>query len=291
MQHLVTATDLSAIARRAVDRAALIASEVGASLDLLHVLDIAPLERLRAFVPEALDALQQRVLDAVLERLEEQARELSDRFHLQVETQVVTGSLPGALAEAPEVLAADLLICGASGQGHVRRPLLGSTAERMIGLTRCPMLVVKQIVRQPYGRLLIPIDFSPPSVRAIELARSVAPHADIVLLHVFEVPFEQHLRYADVDEHIIDRYRIDARQDALERMHGVARTAGLDLDAAACIVLQGYPSACIVEQERQMDRDLIVTGRRGANLLGNFLLGSVTKRVLEESQADVLISV
>jgi nucleotide-binding universal stress UspA family protein len=35
--------------------------------------------------------------------------------------------------------------------------------------------------------------------------------------------------------------------------------------------------------------DLIVMGRHGANIAEEFLLGSVTKRVLAESGSDVLV--
>jgi nucleotide-binding universal stress UspA family protein len=137
----------------------------------------------------------------------------------------------------------------------------------------------------------LPIDFSPSSTRAVELARSVAPHADIVLLHVFEVPFEQQLHYANVDESVIDRYRIDARQAALDRLHHTALETGLHAVGPRFSVLQGYPAARIAEQARELHCDLIVMGRRGSNALGELLVGSVTQRVLAESRCDVLVSV
>jgi nucleotide-binding universal stress UspA family protein len=43
LKQLVAATNLSAPSRHAVERAALLSQETGASLDLLHVANLAPL--------------------------------------------------------------------------------------------------------------------------------------------------------------------------------------------------------------------------------------------------------
>ncbi|MEO7780826.1 MAG: universal stress protein [Candidatus Nitrotoga sp.] len=64
LKRILAATDLSAFARHAVERAALVSQETGSSLDLLHVANLAPLERLRQLMMETPEGLQQRVLDA-----------------------------------------------------------------------------------------------------------------------------------------------------------------------------------------------------------------------------------
>jgi nucleotide-binding universal stress UspA family protein len=47
----------------------------------------------------------------------------------------------------------------------------------------------------------------------------------------------------------------------------------------------------ILEQEQEQDCDLLVMGKDGRAGFDELLLGSVTKRVLAESQSDVLVSV
>jgi nucleotide-binding universal stress UspA family protein len=47
LKRILAATDFSAPARHAAERAALLSRATGASLDLLHVANLAPLERLR----------------------------------------------------------------------------------------------------------------------------------------------------------------------------------------------------------------------------------------------------
>ncbi len=208
LHHLLAATDLSAPARHAVERAALISKETGAPLDVLHVANLAPLERLRLLMMASPEALQQRVLDSARERLHELVAALQERYGISAGARVVAGSLLDELSKEADAMRSSLIVCGARGESFVRHLLLGSTAERMLSGTKCPMLVVKQVAHEPYRSLLVPVDFSPSSLLAIRCARRVAPKAEIVLLHTFELPFEGHLRYASVDNDTINRYRI-----------------------------------------------------------------------------------
>ncbi|MEF8699835.1 MAG: universal stress protein [Candidatus Accumulibacter sp. UW26] len=291
LNPVLAATDLSAPARHAVERAALVSRETAAPLELLHVSNLAPLERFRQLVLEAPAGLEQEVLDAGREKLRELAESVQRRFGVLAGTRVVSGSVLAELARAADAMAADLIVCGARGESFILHLLLGSTAERMLSGTKRPILVVKQAAHEPYRTLLVPVDFSPASLRAIGIARGIAPQADIVLLHVFDVPFEGQLRYASVDQDSINHYRISARQEALRKLHALAQEAGLPPQVARFVVLHGDPCWRIIEQEQELSCDLIVIGKHGESLLEELFLGSVTRRVLAESQGDVLVSV
>ena len=58
LKCLLAATDLSAPARHAVEQAALVSRETGASLDLLHMANFIPLERLRQLMLESPEELE-----------------------------------------------------------------------------------------------------------------------------------------------------------------------------------------------------------------------------------------
>ena len=169
--------------------------------------------------------------------------------------------------------------------------VLGTTALRLLSSTRCPVLVVKQPPHEPYRRLLVPVDFSASSLRAVRHARRIAPRADIVLLHAFDVPFEGKLRYASVDDEVIHHYRIVAREEALQKLQALRDQAGLPVVGTRLLVLHGDPTYRIIEQEQECDCDLVVMGKHGEGMLEELFLGSVTKHVLAESQGDVLVSV
>ena len=54
-------------------------------------------------------------------------------------------------------------------------------------------------------------------------------------------------------------------------------------------ILTGYPAKKIIDYSKNMDIDLIVTGSRNKNKMKDFLLGSVSKRILENAKCDVII--
>ncbi len=290
LTRILAATDLSAHARHATERAALVSKDTAAPLDLFHVANLAPLERLRQFIGSTSGELERQVLDSAREKLHDLAAALEQRYGVAAGTQAVTGSLLLELNKQIDNLAAGLLVCGAKGESVIRHLVLGTTALRVLSTTALPVLVVKQAPHEPYRRLLVPVDFSPASVRAIRHARSIAPTADLVLLHAFEVPFEGKLRYASVDQNIIAHYRIVARQEAAQKLQALCDQAGLSHAHTHQIVLHGEPSLRIIEQEQEQDCDLIVIGKHGESALEELLLGSVTRYVLDESQGDVLVS-
>ncbi|MCL4748161.1 MAG: universal stress protein [Burkholderiaceae bacterium] len=291
LTRILAATDLSAPARRAMERAALVSNDTAAPLDLLHVANLAPLERLRQFMDTTPGEMERRVLDAARRRLHELAASLQQRYGVVAGTHAVAGSLIAELAKRVDSLAADLLVCGAKGESVIRHFLLGTTALRVLSTTTCPVLVVKQSPHESYRRLLVPVDFSRSSLRTIGHARIIAPKADIVLLHVFEVPFEGKLRYASVDEETINHYRTVARQEATQELGALCDEGGLSPRDTRRIVVHGDPTLRIIEQEQEQDCDLIVIGKHGKGLLDELLLGRVARHVLAESQGDVLVSV
>ena len=103
------------------------------------------------------------------------------------------------------------------------------------------------------------------------------------------MPFEGKLRYAGVDEGALSSLRIQAKREATAKMNELVVASGVDEARVRRLVLHGEASALILEQELEQDCDLIVIGKRGLGLLEELLLGSVTKHVLAQSSADVLV--
>jgi nucleotide-binding universal stress UspA family protein len=291
IQRVLAATDLSAPARHAAERAALVAREVGAALDLLHVISVAPVDRLRRLLAEASVDLEAQVAADALTELRRLAESLQQQYQVRPATHVEHGALLKQIDARADAGAADVLVLGARGASFMRHLLLGSTAERMVRRASRPMLVVKQPPRGPYRRLLIPVDFSPASLPACASARALAPRAEFVLLHAFEVPLEARLRSAGVQDETLRKYREMAQSQAERSMDSFLAAAGLAPGTATALVLHGDASSLIIEQEQERDCDLVVVGKRGESMVDDFLLGSVTKHVLQQSQGDVLVSV
>ena len=220
LNHVLVATDLSTAARNAAERAAELSKAQQAALDLLYVANPAPFERLKQLVvPD--DDLLKRELETASEKTHELANRLFQRYEIAPGVQVATGSVTTEITRVVQDKRSNLLVCGAKGQSLARRLLLGSTVQRMLSRMLCPMLVVKHPPRDAYRTLLVPVDFSPSSLRAIKLAQSVAPQAEITLLHVYEAPFEGSMRFAHIDQDTLTHYR-----NVIKRRRG--KTRGLE---------------------------------------------------------------
>lgn len=287
--HVLAATDLSAPARHAADRAASVAKSLGATLDLVHVAQEPPLDWLRRFVVELPEDLPQRWQGDSEAALRALAAALEGRHGIAAGVHVADGALPAAIERIADATSADLVVLGARGSSFVRHLVLGSTAERLLGTCRRPMLVVRQIAHEPYQSVLVPVDFSAASAASLRFATAVAPSARLRLLHAFEAPFEGKLRTAGVRERLLRDYRRRAEREAYEQMTALRAEASRALAKERALILHGGAVARILEQEQEDDCDLIVVGARRESRIEDFFLGSVTRRVLADAQADVLV--
>lgn len=290
LSPILVATDFSAPARHAVQRAARVAHETNAALRLLHVLPGDVLGLLREWLG-ADNAAESQLLEQSRQQLLRLAQEVGSARHVrQVEISAKAGPIVREILAEAQGSAAGLLVLGARGAGFLRRLAVGTTSERLLRRTFTPLLVVRQTPHEPYRRVLVAVDFSPWSAHALALARQVAPHARLVLLTVFQVPFEDKLRFAGVDAATVEQYRLQTRARAEQELHALAERAGLRPGQWTGCVLEGDASMRITEQEQEQDCDLVVLGKHGRSLTEDLLLGSVTKHVLAEGGADLLVS-
>ena len=284
---LLAATDLSAPARQAAQRAAQLAAQLGADLTLMHAMPPGAAGELRAWLGEA---VHERLREQACHTLQAQAADLQRASGVTVAWRLAERGVLDAVDEAAAADDAALVVLGARGAGFMRRMVLGTTSERLLRRTQRPLLVVRTLPHEPYRRALLAIDFSPWSAQVVALARRFAPQARLTLCHAWRVPFEEKLRFAGVDDGLIERFRHDARLRAEGELRALARQAGLaggDWDAR---VVEGEASQRLVEQELACDADLVVLGKHGQSAAEDLLLGSVTKHVLAEGRSDVLVA-
>ncbi len=290
-RHILSATDLSAHSLQAVDRAADLATTTGARHTVLHALGLDALGPLRNLLGERADSVAHTAMQqqqaALAAAMAEPARHPGPAPTLRVEEGLASRVVPALVRETD----ADLVVVGARGQSLLRRLVVGSTASHLMRRSHCPVLVVKNPFQQPYRRVLLPMDFSPGSALALALARELAPRADLVLLHAFDVPFEGMLQYAGVSQDIIHQYRIEARERALRQLREMAAEQGLAAGDYTPLVEHGDAVALITGHQQRLGCDLVVMGKHGTHVTEELLLGSVTKRVLSEGDADVLVVV
>lgn len=142
------------------------------------------------------------------------------------------------------------------------------------------------------GRILLPIDFQDTSKRVVHQAAALARHfhSEIVLLHVV-VPLtysatmlEGGYMPANMDD-LYGEFVAQARKQLDQ-----ALTSELDGLAVKRVLLEGDPALTIVQTARLEKADLITMPTHGYGAFRRFLLGSVTAKVLHDSDCPVWTS-
>jgi nucleotide-binding universal stress UspA family protein len=68
----------------------------------------------------------------------------AEKQGVTLETMILSGRPDEGIVKAAEFKGASLIIVGSHGRTGLKRLLMGSVAERVIGHAKCPVLVVKK---------------------------------------------------------------------------------------------------------------------------------------------------
>jgi len=137
-------------------------------------------------------------------------------------------------------------------------------------------------------KILVPLDFSPASMEALDYAVSLAKqfHAAIHLVHVYppdeasSVPGAAHLLLQSGEA--IERLN--------EELTGIHRKHAPTFRPENCHIRRGRPYEEIARLARELDADLIALSTRGHSGLKHLLLGSTAERVVRNAPCPVLVA-
>ncbi len=138
-------------------------------------------------------------------------------------------------------------------------------------------------------RILVPVDFSPHSLKALRYARAFARQfkASLVLLHVNEpVVFPSELGYAPLATEALDR---GFQKDAQARLTSLAAECTAEGMQTETSVRVGRPYNEISTAATELDADLIIIATHGFTGLTHVLLGSTAERVVRHATCPVLV--
>lgn len=136
-------------------------------------------------------------------------------------------------------------------------------------------------------RILVPVDFSPPSLRALDEAVEFGrPYeAEIIVLCVLERDY--HTPAALVPD---PRAFLQAQtREAEARLAQIAARLKRENIKYRTVIEFGVPYQVIVESAKHLKADLIVMSTHGKTGLAHVLLGSVTERVVQHAACPILL--
>lgn len=285
INSILAATDFSIYGNNAVQRAARLASELGAQLRILHVEKAPSLRSLGAWLPQSSDNDRKPV--EALENLRRLANEISRVYDVTADVEIALGDPFEILMRAADGV--DLVVLGRRGPRSLKLWCEGRTVDRMLRTCRRPVLVVKMPMPTSYHRVLVPIDFTATSDAAIRIADRIRKRSELHLFHAIESDRAAVLRDADVPEHIVWESRLMEEAEVKASMHRQVAELGLQNSRIRYALAWGRPQRTILAHSDSLQSDLIIAGRQGKSQLAGFLLGSVSSRLLADAICDVLI--
>src|SRR5690606_24271992 len=220
------------------------------------------------------------------QRLESLAEDVANAGGATADCLVEEGAVIDVVLAAAEQ--SDLLVLGPRGLNPAKDFLLGATAERSARRARCPLLVSQQEAAISYATVLVPVDFSEDSLRALRFARLLAPRATLHVFHAYDSPFEGRLQSAGVSEEAMEGYRQSVAVEAEAAMREFLARAADVKDVRSSGEL-GDARVALGRRAAELQSNLIVMGKQGRSWFSEFLLGSVTRRTIENAPCDVLV--
>ena len=188
LKNVLFATDFEVSASRALPFAVALADRYGAKFYAAHVIPsgayaLARPESIESTLEE-LQAHASRALNQIIDPLRQHGQRCG--------TLLGSGDVIAVLMEFVRNHGADLVVVGTSSRGGLGKVLLGSTAEEIIRVAPCPVLIVGPHVTAEASvrvrSIVCATDFSLGSLRAAEFAVSLAHEyqADLALVHVVD---------------------------------------------------------------------------------------------------------
>lgn len=296
LAKILVPTDFSEPARKALRQACLLA-HFGARVHVVHRLAL-PIPVFTE-VPGAAGVSELgSLLDEYVARTRKQAEEslaklVQDVQHecsgAEVTSEVVEGgSAPEAILRKADEWGADLIAMGTHGRSGIDRLLTGSVASKVLHHSDAHVLVVRADIRlagagAELGCVLVPVDFSDHSQRALGLARHlVGRHGgSLHLLHVVEL-LRTPLRPGGLSSPFED-------QPELREKYREALLDMLGKDRGGVTVAEGSPAGGILWWREKLGCGLVVMGSRGLTGLSNWLLGSVAEKVTRFCEVPVVV--
>ena len=296
IKTILVPLDFSRASMDALNYAVALARKFAATVHLLHV--TAPDE---AAVPGAAHILR-RTAQAVVSAQERLAK--THAKHLfpfwPENTYVRTGPAFQEICEQAREIGADLIVIGTRGNTGLKRVLLGSTAERVVRFSHCPVLAVRKGKgRRGIGagllssakeitirRILVPTDFSQCAMAGLMYSALWAKTFDakLRLLHVVSPPvplLNDRLATSLAIERVAIPIETKCEMEALTKldfMEGVKCEPKIRL---------GYTTDTICGQTD--DVDLVVISTHGRTGWRHAVIGSVAEQTIRYAECPVLV--
>lgn len=274
-RRILCATDLTARSEDAERRASLLAEQMNADVLFVHAIPKAQSQRTR-----------RKMFACAHMQLLSRADKTMAHARADARVSVRHGTPIQAITEAANEWQPDLIVMARPRQ-HTVDLVLGTTAERVIRATHCPVLVVSGKAERSYRSLVLATDMSDVSVHVARSVMSMGllEHAYTWIVHAFQPSYHGLLSgYRAVETAHPQQWRSAVSSELLQKMSA----EGVDLSTVEVVVEQARPLDAIQKCLQDTQPELLVIGTSRWFMLKRMLFGSVADQLLRRADCDVL---
>jgi nucleotide-binding universal stress UspA family protein len=193
----------------------------------------------------------------------------------------------------------DLVVMTTHGRGGLSRLWLGSVADTLVRQLDQPLLLCRggtgaaPVCVVPFRRILVPLDGSVGSERALELAADLSEASPGSAVGLMMAVSPHYLVFPEFGAGVIGPEVTDAVQRgeyAREYLATLeARLASRGIESAAVVDVAADAARAIIEEARRTRADVIVIATRGRGGVPRMVIGSVADKVIRASEQPVLV--
>jgi nucleotide-binding universal stress UspA family protein len=290
IHNVLVPVDFSAPSLSAVEFALPLVKQFGADLHLVHVFGgDYPITTIVA-MPLVLSELE--INRSVHWHLRDVAKKYSIALRRE-NLHALKGRAFEEICRLARDINIDLIVIATRGNTGFKHLVLGSTTERVVRHSSCPVLVTRDrdLSRRAtsFRKILVPIDFSECSMKGLAYAKAFAKKYKSKLLLLNSVHFQYYVASDEYARYDLPRLMQYAEKAAREQMHDLVRKAdwsGLKVEAS---LQAGHPGQQICERAKDSGVDLIVTSTHGTTGFKHVLLGSIAEYVARHASCPVLV--
>lgn len=299
IRTILVPIDFSKPSLRAIEFALPLVKKFGAQLHLVHV--FAPDYPLASMAAMPLIVPELEVGKRVRRHLRDVAKKYSVRLGRE-NIHALRGRPFEEICRLAREKAIDLIVTSTRGFTGLKHLTLGSTAERVVRYSPCPVLVVRPSDRKTgrngkmtkrqmsFQNILVPIDFSECSMKGVAYAKALAGEfgSKLVLLHSVAIHY-----YVTSDEYARYDFPLlmqQAEKASRNQMGELVANGDWDGVKEVETSLQiGHAGQQICARAADHRADLIVTSTHGTTGLKHILVGSTAEYVVRHASCPVLV--
>ena len=285
-RHILVGVDFSSASRAAINEAVRLASGDGATVNVVHIIEVEAAEQLR----KAHNFDDAHLCSQVMMRLDHFLKE-SGAETTQVKAEVVVGHPYLSLVAACTQHSIDLLVLGSHGERH-KMNQVGVIASKCVRKAPCDVLLVKENATGPYKQVLACVDMSETSAKAVQYARHVAEQdgAKLDCLYVYPSPMALAVDYGGLipSASVFDKGLDEASRAELERFVAPLLRTDAKLEVRNVVIEHLNVRDAIVSHINESKAGLVVLGTRGKNDLRTLLMGTTAERVVADAPCSIL---